>query len=48
MGFSRQEYWSGVPLPSLHNMLGTMKTQFCGTLRESVKLDNKDFYFYYY
>ena len=23
MGFSRQEYWSGVPLPSLHNVLNT-------------------------
>ena len=23
MGFSRQEYWSGVPLPSLHNVLIT-------------------------
>ena len=21
MGFSRQEYWSGVPLPSLYNLL---------------------------
>ena len=23
MGFSRQEYWSGLPLPSLHDMLIT-------------------------
>ena len=22
MGFSRQRYWSGVPLPSLHDLLG--------------------------
>ena len=22
MGFSRQEYWSGVPLPSPHDLLG--------------------------
>ena len=22
MGFSRQEYWSGVPLPSLHILIG--------------------------
>ena len=21
MGFSRQEYWSGVPLPSLHGLI---------------------------
>ena len=25
MGFSRQEYWSGVPLPSLYNPLGNLK-----------------------
>ena len=25
MEFSRQEYWSGVPLPSLIIMLGTLK-----------------------
>ena len=25
MGFSRQEYWSGVPLPSLHQGRGTIK-----------------------
>ena len=24
MGFSRQEYWSGVPLPSLVSILGTL------------------------
>ena len=26
MGFSRQEYWSGVPLPSLYSWLGWLKT----------------------
>ena len=26
MGFSRQEYWSGVPLPSLRETLGDLKT----------------------
>ena len=25
MGFSRQEYWSGVPLPSPLRLLGTVK-----------------------
>jgi len=25
MGFSRQEYWSGVPLPSLRDMGGRFK-----------------------
>ena len=25
MGFSRQEYWSGVPLPSLAEMLDTQR-----------------------
>jgi len=23
MGFARQEYWSGLPLPSLHPVIGT-------------------------
>ena len=27
MGFSRQEYWSGVPLPSLRIILGTYKSK---------------------
>ena len=27
MGFSRQEYWSGVPLPSLSLFIGEFKTQ---------------------
>ena len=26
VGFSRQEYWSGVPLPSPYNMLNTLNT----------------------
>ena len=28
MGFSRQEYWSGVPLPSLHSRAGGKKNTF--------------------
>ena len=28
MGFSRQEYWSGVPLPSPYNMLLSLFTYF--------------------
>ena len=35
MGFSRQEYWSGVPLPSPYMSLYTVKvkvTQLCPTL----------------
>ena len=33
MGFSRQEYWSGVPLPSLRYALGAIKNTFklCST-----------------
>ena len=30
MGFSRQEYWSGVPLPSPKILLGPQKTQVVG------------------
>ena len=29
MGFSRQEYWSGVPLPSPKQMLNFVKSFFC-------------------
>ena len=29
MGFSSQEYWSGVPLPSLYNMLQSVKLNPC-------------------
>ena len=29
MGFSRQEYWSGVPSPSLHFLLETVKNSIC-------------------
>ena len=28
MGFSRQEYWSGVPLPSLRQTIKTLKHNF--------------------
>ena len=27
MGFSRQEYWSGVPLPSLNGILCSLKKE---------------------
>ena len=30
MGFSRQEYWSGVPLPSPTSVLGTIKSSHFG------------------
>ena len=30
MGVSRQEHWSGVPLPSLLLVLGAFKTDFLG------------------
>ena len=30
MGFSRQEYWSGVPLPSPNTELPSPKCQWCG------------------
>ena len=37
MGFSRQEYWSGVPLPSLDIMLGKwLNLSKVGTLCERV------------
>ena len=32
MGFSRQEYWSGVPLPSPSNILGSSNAQPCSRL----------------
>ena len=35
MGFSRQEYWSGVPLPSLWNMLYMLKINPVPSLRRN-------------
>ena len=32
MGFSRQEYWCGVPLPSLEGMMLKLKLQYFGDL----------------
>ena len=32
MGFSRQEYWSGVPLPSLKKEIAGKSLQLCPTL----------------
>ena len=32
MGFSRQEYWSGVPLPSLENSAVTGKSMVAGDM----------------
>ena len=36
MGFSRQEYWSGVPLPSL-----TLSTTYCQNFSASLSEDSK-------
>ena len=36
MGFSRQEYWSGVPLPSPCTVAGNIRTDFCACLHEPV------------
>jgi len=40
MGFSRQEYWSGVPLPSPFFILGYIYYYFVGDSQLSFK-DNK-------
>ena len=37
MGFSRQEYWSGVPLPSLKPILDTWKFLVPMMLKPSMK-----------
>ena len=37
MGFSRQEYWSGVPLPSLLNWVGEYKLWAGNNCRNSMK-----------
>ena len=39
MGFSRQEYWSGVPLPSLHRKLVNLITRTTA-LSNSMKLSH--------
>ena len=36
MGFSRQEYWSGVPLPSPENTINSMKRQKDRTLKDEL------------
>ena len=36
MGFSRQEYWSGVSLPSLENPMNSMKRQKVRTLKDEL------------
>ena len=38
MGFSRQEYWSGVPLPSPTEMLVLANSNWCLTLMEHFKV----------
>ena len=43
MGFSRQEYWSGVPLPSLVDILGISKLKWTGM----GELNSDDHYIYY-
>ena len=37
MGFSRQEYWSGLPLPSLQRKLSTEELMLldCGVVEDS-------------
>ena len=37
MGFSKQECWSGVPLPSLHDMLDTDKLNISQQNRQTIK-----------
>ena len=37
MGFSRQEYWNGVPLPSPENPMNSMKRQKDRTLKEDLR-----------
>ena len=36
MGFSRQEYWNGVPLPSPENPMNSMKRQKDRTLKDEI------------
>ena len=43
MGFSRQEYWSGVPLPSPINMLGISELKWTGM----GEFNSGDHYIYY-
>ena len=43
MGFSRQEYWSGVPLPSLVDILGISKLKWTGI----GEFNSDDHYIYY-
>ena len=38
MGFSRQEYWSGVPLPSLERMVKHLQISQCDTIQHSFML----------
>ena len=49
MGFSRQEYWSGVPLPSLYSVSNKVyfqeATLNCGTVISQVLTDHKHYYF---
>ena len=41
MGFSRQEYWSGVPLPSPQNVLYTLNLYSTYVNYISIKLEGK-------
>ena len=38
MGFARQEYWSGVPLPSPENTINSMKRQKDRTLKDELPM----------
>ena len=40
MGFSRQEYWSGLPLPSPHFLLIVLKSAFDVNLRSALWMEN--------
>ena len=42
-GFSRQEYWSGVPLPSLKNYLSDIINLFCKINHNPIITDNSPY-----
>ena len=46
MAFSRQEYWSGVPLPSplSHTALGKSQSILCNTYIHKLSLNGSPFY----
>ena len=42
MGFSRQEYWSGVPLPSLLIRMATIKKCIIQTINAGEDMEKKE------